>query len=307
MNIHIHSAACISPGSSREDLHEPDYAKVLDPRMLRRMSRVIKMGAAAAMDTMSRSEKKMPDAIIVGTAYGCLQDTETFLSKMVEQQEQLLTPTAFIQSTHNTVGAQVALMLGCHGYNNTFVHRGHSFESALVDASLLLDEGYGMILAGGVDEATDTSRHLLHRFRVPAGEGSAFFTLSNGSEPGSMARLTGLRLLRDAGPDEVAAAAGELVRSSDNVSTPVDLILQGGQKGHPSGMADELLGERYAGAQRIAYKTISGDHPTVSGFALWMAADLLQKGSLDGRPVNKILVHNSWLERYTSLFLVEHA
>ena len=93
------------------------------------MSRIIRMGVAAAMECLQEADVKKPDAIITGTAYGCLEDTGLFLAKMVENNEEMLTPTAFIQSTHNTVGAQVALMLSCHHYNNTFVHRGFSFES----------------------------------------------------------------------------------------------------------------------------------------------------------------------------------
>ena len=74
---------------------------------------------------------EMPGGIIVGTAYGCLQDTEIFLTTMIEYNEEMFTPTAFIQSTHNTIGAQIGLMLQCHNYNNAFVHSGFSFESAL--------------------------------------------------------------------------------------------------------------------------------------------------------------------------------
>ncbi len=47
----------------------------------------------------------MPGAIITGTALGCLEDTVTFLTRMIELNEELLPPTAFIQSTHNTVAA----------------------------------------------------------------------------------------------------------------------------------------------------------------------------------------------------------
>ena len=53
----------------------------------------------------------MPDAIITGTGLGCLEDTEKFLTAMVTNKEEFLTPTSFIQSTHNTVSAQIALLL----------------------------------------------------------------------------------------------------------------------------------------------------------------------------------------------------
>ena len=86
---------------------EPDYKNFIDPKQIRRMSRIIRMGVAAAMECLQEAAVKAPDAIVTGTAYGCLEDTNSFLSKMVEFNEELLTPTAFIQSTHNTIGAQI--------------------------------------------------------------------------------------------------------------------------------------------------------------------------------------------------------
>src|SRR6185369_6984851 len=142
-----------------------DYKAFIDVRQIRRMSRIIKMGVAAAMECLGEAGIEVPDAIVTGTAYGCLEDTGIFLSKMVEQREELLAPTAFIQSTHNTVGAQIALMLHCNGYNNVFVHRGFSFESALLDAMLLLNEQEAdNILVGGIDETTTTSHTIMSRF-----------------------------------------------------------------------------------------------------------------------------------------------
>src|SRR5689334_20950252 len=69
---------------------EPDYAKWLDPKQIRRMSRILKMGATAAFIAMKESGVQKPDAIITGTGYGCLDDTGIFLSKMIENDEQAL-------------------------------------------------------------------------------------------------------------------------------------------------------------------------------------------------------------------------
>ena len=92
---------------------EPDYSEWIDPKLLRRMSRIIKMGVASAMCTLKEASIEKPDAIITGTAYGCLEDTGIFLSKMITNKEQALNPTPFIQSTHNTIGSQIALLLQC--------------------------------------------------------------------------------------------------------------------------------------------------------------------------------------------------
>ncbi|HCN84222.1 MAG TPA: beta-ketoacyl synthase, partial [Sphingobacteriaceae bacterium] len=200
--MYIRSSACISPqktfgnvsflteaveyNETRLRAIEPDYMAFIDPKLIRRMSHIIKMGVAAAQECLNKSNTKMPGAIIAGTAYGCLEDTVSFLTRMIELNEELLPPTAFIQSTHNTVAAQIALMLKCHQYNNTFVHKGISFESALLDAILLLKENEAdNILVGGTDEMTDASFTILSRLglykRWPLSNLSLFETSSKGT------------------------------------------------------------------------------------------------------------------------------
>ena len=77
------------------------------------------------------------------------------MNALMDNREQMLNPTAFIQSTFNTVGAQLALPLKIHAYNVTYVHRGLSFESALIDGIISIAEGKQHVLAGAMDEITD--------------------------------------------------------------------------------------------------------------------------------------------------------
>ena len=107
------------------------------------------------------------DGIITGTGWGCLSDTEKFLISILENGERMLNPTSFIQSTSNTIGAQVALLVDEKNYNNTFVHGGTSFEASMLDAMLKLqDDESKNILVGGIDEMTPTKNHLLGRMGV---------------------------------------------------------------------------------------------------------------------------------------------
>src|SRR5690606_30659745 len=121
-------------------------------------------------------------------ARGFIEYTEKFLTIIITNDEEVLTPTAFIQSTHNTVGAQIALGLKCKSYNNTYVHGAISFESALMDALLLIQkEEAKNVLVGGVDELgsefVDAVRMLEDQhpqgIKVPIGEGASFFGLSS--------------------------------------------------------------------------------------------------------------------------------
>src|SRR5665213_2330500 len=116
MKVYIRSAGNISPQHSLEKellfsrrmmpsgtlmpALEPDYSRYVDTKMIRRISRIVRMGVAAAMDCLRQGGVQMPGAIITGTAFGCMEDTGIFLRRMIDNQEELLTPTAFIQSTH---------------------------------------------------------------------------------------------------------------------------------------------------------------------------------------------------------------
>ena len=144
---------------------DPGYKDFIPADQIRRMSRIIRMGIASARICLKDAGDPMPDAIITGTGFGCLEDTEKFLGTMIRNNEEFLTPTSFIQSTHNTVAGQIALQLKCHNYNFTYVHRGFSFESALIDAITQISLGnFHNALTGGMDELTQSSFSIMERF-----------------------------------------------------------------------------------------------------------------------------------------------
>ncbi len=319
MSIYIRSSACISPqntfglpAGARLKCIEPDYKSLLDPKLLRRMSRIIRMGAAAGLVCLQEAGVKEPDAIVTGTAYGCQEDTGLFLNSLIERKEEMLQPAAFIQSTHNTVGAQIALMLQCTRYNNTFVHRGFSFENALLDALMLLqDEEAATVLAGAVDELTDISYELLTRFGLfrhsQAGEGAAFFLLTSEPSDHDYARLDGISTLYK--PKSIAQIEQHietfLAAHSVDPKT-IDMVITG-QNGDPK--YDEVYTQLSMGplsslfhVQTMKpYKHLCGEYPTSTAFALWMAVNRIRSGA------RRILVYNHYLGLHHSLFLLSSA
>jgi hypothetical protein len=349
MNIYIRSASCISPqptfgdnpswaakkqnsgqpSSSTPDHRapsvpdrltciEPDYKKLLDAKALRRMSRIIRMGVATANDCLLQAGEKEPGAIVTGTAYGCLEDTDGFLQSLIQRKEQALQPAPFIQSTHNTVGAQIALMLQCTRYNNTFVHRGASFENALLDAVLLLSEGEAQtVLAGAIDEITDTSHAILQRFglyrHVPAGEGGAFFLLAGQPSPNDLARLEGMATFYK--PEDTKTIEKALASFLDQHAAEPDLVILGANgaatNDNPanSGLAHDAYyrqlsapGAIFDGKKLLSYKPLCGEYPTSTAFAFWLAARLLKQGEH-----RQILVYNHYLGIHHSAFLLSAA
>lgn len=250
LNLYIRSAAAIAPQADPAtpivslSAKEPDYSGTIPPMQLRRMSKAVRMGIGAAKSCMIASGIERPDAITVGTAIGCIADTEIFLKKLVQQDEQMLTPTAFIQSTHNTVAGQIALGMGCHGYNNTIVQHGHSFEGALMSTALHLSEHPDQImLCGGVDELTDTVLGLMQRIGVYtpqphqptdeqplyngaiAGEGVGFLLLSVHPEQ-AVACISGLAMFSETHPDKAPARIQSILDAKGGLRN-TDLLLTG--------------------------------------------------------------------------------
>lgn len=160
-SIHADTASGESPYLSA---NEPDYKSIItNVALRRRMSRIIKMGVACGLECISTLPSEKVHAIITATGLGCLADTEKFLNTIIENEEQLLNPTPFIQSTFNTIGAQIALLRQIHAYNMTYVHRGLSFESALLDGMMRIWEGDENVLVGAIDEITPNSHAIQQR------------------------------------------------------------------------------------------------------------------------------------------------
>jgi 3-oxoacyl-[acyl-carrier-protein] synthase II len=351
MNIYIRATGNISPQktfghppfltepvkytSNRLTCIEPDYRQFIDVKLIRRMSRIIKMGVAAASDCLQEAGVQVPDAIITGTAYGCLEDTGLFLAKMVEQKEEMLTPTAFIQSTHNTVGAQIALMLHCHQYNNTFVHRGFSFESALLDGMLLLQENPSTnVLVGGVDEITTVSHTILSRLglykREPfphnnlfssgtkgtiAGEGASFFLLANEPSGDDYAELNAIATFyKPKNITEIETQIDSFLRAHSTGIDDISLVITG----RNGDMYDDEIYNRldesvFKNKPSVNYKHLCGEYPTAVSFALWMAANIIKLNTiplatgntaLKEKKIKKILVYSHYQNIHHSLLLI---
>jgi 3-oxoacyl-(acyl-carrier-protein) synthase len=319
--------------SNRLKSLEPDYSKLIDVKLIRRMSRIIKMGVAAALQCLQEAEIECPEAIITGTAYGCLEDTGVFLQKLVENKEEMLTPTAFIQSTHNTIGAQIALLLKCNAYNNTFVHRGFSFESAILDSIMLLKDGTANnVLVGGVDEITDFSFAITRRFGLfkgnidsnfnlfgtpskgsIAGEGAAFFLLNNVPSGNDYARLDAITTFyKPVDYNEAEENIRFFLIDHSLVLSDIDIVLCG-RNGDAYGdkVYDHLNETVFRSADVIHYKHLCGEYPTSTGFALWLAAAIIKNGSMPhvfvndgGKDVKRILIYNHYQMIHHSLMLV---
>jgi 3-oxoacyl-(acyl-carrier-protein) synthase len=314
---------------------EPLYNDFLDPMASRRMSRIVKMGVYAAMQCLKEASLENPGAIITGTGLGCIEDTEKFLTSLYTNEEKLLNPTPFIQSTHNTVAAAIALMLKCNRYNNTYVHRGFSFETALIDGLMLLQEGSAdKVLVGGLDELTNHSFTITNRLgfwkKQPidslrlleykskgslAGEGVAFFTLGREKSKKTIAKIRSVEIFFNPGsPAETERRLSGFVEKASGGMENIDLVVLG-MNGDPEmdEIYHQLVKNLFSPVPCAYFKHLCGEYDTASSFALYMAAAILKEQRipeairLDNRSIGQIkniLVYNHVRNSNHSMFVI---
>lgn len=335
---YIIGSGCISPQNTTDENYffetiikantdhfsaiEPSYKEHITPNMLRRMGRAIKMGASAARIAITEAQLDNVDAIISGTGLGCFEDSEKFLLAIINNDEQFLTPTSFIQSTHNTVGSQVALIMKCHEYNYTYTHRGFSFETCVMDALMGLEEGKKNILIGGIEEHTPIYVELYRKAKklnsnnsnsyfegkthgVQMGEGSAFLALSSQKKNASAA-IEGISLVYKPETSQDILSKLNLFLHLHNVTLDtIDLVLFGfsGDYTFDKLMLEvlPLVSENSATAH---FKHLCGDYHTAGAFAAWLGNKIIEKqhipdtiriNHLKKSSVNSVLIINAYL------------
>lgn len=263
---------------------EPVYKEIINPMLLRRMSRVIKMGLASALLCLKDAGKDVPDAIITATGLGCVEDSDKFLTSLIENEEKMLNPTPFIQSTHNTIGSQIALQLKCHGYNSTYAGRGASFEMALMDSLMLLSEKeVKNILVGAYDELTPNLITIFYRlgmFRknnsnhIP-GEGSMFMLLSAEKGPNDYACLKDVAIFNE--ESSYQEQISTLLKRNNLQTTDLDTVFLGTTQAHHLENEYKNIFTLLSETSTIAgFKHLSGDYFTTSSFATWLAANCMK-------------------------------
>lgn len=315
---------------------QPSYKEMIPPAMIRRMAKGVKMGIYASTKALEEAGIEIPGAIINGTGMGCVEDSEKFLKAILDNDEQFLTPTSFIQSTHNTVGAQIALGLQCKNYNFTYVNGAVSMETALIDAKMQLDnDELTNVLVGGIDE---TSSHTLELFKltqiikkeedkpysvlnsnskgVVFGEGANFFALANTPNDTTYAKIEDVAIYSALQPEQVANFVTEFLKANNLAISDIDAVVFGnnGDVTHDGyyNVSSTIFNE----TPQVFYKHLSGEYNTASGFGLWLAANIMKQqqipaivkmNGLQKDSYKTILLYNQYLGKDHSLILLKNA
>jgi 3-oxoacyl-[acyl-carrier-protein] synthase II len=316
---------------------EPEVDPGLDEKYLRRMSRLIRLGWIAAKICLNDAGNQSPDAIITGSGWGSVLDSEKFLLSIYRNRENLLPPTPFIQSTHNVIGAQIALLLNNSCYNMAYSHGSFAFEHALLDSILGLKNGESRnVLTGGFDEITPNQFILsdrIHRWRkiavnnlrlfdteaegTIAGEGFTFFFLQGGPTENTYAEVKDVMTILSTGnPGMIASNALSFLERNGLDPGMIDWVFTGLNGDLPGDAVyrDVLSGVFPRGFNEASWKHLSGEYHTSTAFATWAAANALKRQAVpdilrvktveDRREIRNILIYNHFKGIQNSFILL---
>ncbi len=261
MSCYIKKVSTVSPiGDLGENLNlntfaannfnavEPDYKEVIaNANLRRRMNRMLKMGTYAAMKCLADTDV---DMMLTATSLGSISDTEKMLDTIYSSGETLGNPTAFIQSTFNTLAGNIAQLKSTHIPNVTFVNRGETVANALGYAQVKLSGDADNILYVSSDEKTELSETVLKKFHLSAngmyGEGSTAMILSS----------------------EKTGALAEIVFSKCGIDVMSAL---------------KELGMPMEDVEILDYKRWCGEYATALAFGVALAARMLEFGMFEGK------------------------
>lgn len=301
---------------------EPDYKPFFDAVSIRRMSRLVKFGTAAGLSALKDASVEVPGAISTGTGYGLIEVSQKFLTDLITSDETIVSPTSFIQSTHNTISSNIALLCKCYAHNNTFSHKGFSFESALTDARLLTAENIDNILVGAYDEVSayryDYMKYMGELRTEPCysldirgektngiifGEGAAFFVLSKQKSENAYGILVNNKTFYNPESlDEIKKHILTFLEENSLSLADIDVVISGICGDAKIDEAKTELNKNFFTAQTIlAYKHLCGEYMTSSAFAFWLASKMMKTQQIPdvvvlenrNRPPKNILLYNS--------------
>lgn len=349
--VYINSIASISPQKTFESasflddiveyndnvipVFDPNYKEHIPPAAARRMAKGIKMGVVASKLAMEEAGIETVDAIITGTGMGCMIDSEKFVSAIIDNNEQYLTPTSFIQSTHNTVAGQIALGMECKAYNFTYVHAAISFESALIDAKMQLEnDEANNILVGGVEElgAHTTNVHRVINHIKPTAvtiskvlnsnsegavfsEGANFFVVSNDKKDKSYAELLAVETYNTLQKDKVSETIKNFLEENNLKLEDLDLVVLGNNGDVDfDGYYNQLSENIFKNTKQVYYKHLVGENNTVSAFGVWLASKIIKTQQIpaivnlnyiESTKTNIVLCYNQYRGENHSLVLLK--
>lgn len=207
------------------------------------------------------------------------------------------------------------------GYNNTHVNQGLSFESALLDAIMLLEDYPNKsVLLGAGEEMSEANYNIDKRRGVYKetfendlynsttkgyipGEGVAGFVVSGEKSDKSICGISEVTMLTSNSVDDVSEWLNDFL--SRNKSENLDALVSGACGDSSSNEFFQLV-SKSINKPEFHYKEMFGEFYTASALGVYLTAKKFQSHLFLGESfeVNNVLLYNCFEGRQHSLVLM---
>jgi 3-oxoacyl-(acyl-carrier-protein) synthase len=254
-------------------------------RRLKRLPRLVLSLAVTAHDDSGRGD--YPASIFLGTGWGALSETYSFLRGLFQANECFSSPTDFVGAVHNAPACQAAMRFKATGANITTTGGDYSFEQSVMVADLMTRDADGTILVVGADEAHPELSELFDPSVLPAAplsDGGGAFCLRRGHGAGG----PGLTFLFFENSRNNPGVIASLVRT---LGTPKELngrygAVLAGIPGCCRRDGEEQLRAFLAMAgfegPAVDYRRLTGEYASASAVATVAAARFVEQETIPG-------------------------
>ena len=183
----------------------------------------------------------------------------------------------------------------------THTQNSLSFEHALLDGILLLNEEDKNVLVGAADEQIDilgTISNELNFAPTLLTSGASFFMLSNEKTDKVLARITDVETIGFV--QDISGAINLFLENNALGKSGIDLVLFSGYNGAELSMHSQF-NHIFEQARFVDYALYSGMYFTNSAFALHFAIDSLQVNT----KIRNVLICNNLNKKNLGLTLVQ--
>ncbi len=302
---------------------DPSFREWLNPIESRRLGILLKRAQTLAAVIAGKTGVTNPDAIMVGTGLGCMENTEKLLNTLCTNGEQMFSPTLFMQSTHNTIASLLAINSKNNGYNITYANKDVSFDIALYDAWMQFILGrINSAIVGGFDELTPAYFTLLERIgymgggmKGPGGEAACMVQLSTDAKA-ALCELLSMRIMYKPELDDIRSMMDKMLTEADLDMNDISAVLTGvnGNEENDS-VYSAVIPQLFPSVPTLRYKHLFGTSYTASAYSVYVAAQCLSKGFIpdclhygeaecrDIRPKVMVLINQSDRKHYSIIIL----
>ena len=224
--------------------------------------------------------------------------------------------------------------LQCKGYNFTYVNGAVSFETALIDAKMQIEnDEVNSILVGAIDETgqfTSSLHKLINIIKreedkpysvlnptskgAVFSEGASFFVLENEKKENSYAVIEAVSIMNSLEKDEVENYLKTFLDSNNLKIENIDAVVLGNNGDVEFDTYYDVADKMFKNTPQIYYKHLSGEYNTASAFGLWIASKILKKQEIppilkknifENESYGMILLYNQYRGKDHSLILLK--